>query len=254
MNLPLLIKTLYGTFSFTGLYSFEFQSNKKKITEIFFMMPPKSKSMDESTRSSTNPTLGGNYVTDAGNSTKTMNLKGELWFPMVGSPLNPVARDPSALKETIDGLTEFMSLRWYLMRYRDYTMTKNMKMDIPIIPMNSSPQVAALYAKAAKLVRTEQGALYDNIQLIVHDYDMDDHFLCRVEKFGSQQNDKSYISVEYDITLDCYQRYDQQSGMTVEIKQSPESQCDVDNGQLQNQGSSLSNKISNKNLFMVNPK
>ena len=218
------------------------------------MVPPKSKSMEEGTRATVNPTLSGNFVTDAGNSIKTMNIKGELWFPSVGSPLNPVSRNPETLDHLIDGMTEFISMRWYLIRYRDYTMSRKNRMDIPVVPMNASPEVEALYRKAAKLVKNQVGALYDNIQLIVHDYDMDDHFYCRVSKFSSTQTDSKYIAIEYDISLDCYQRYSQQSGISVEIKKSPQEQCDISNSKLQAQGASLSSQTSNQNIFMVSPK
>jgi hypothetical protein len=75
------------------------------------MMPPKSKTVSEPTRSTTVPTLGGNYNNDAGNATKTITLSGDLYFPYVGSPDNPVAKDNTGLANTIDGLNEFFKLR-----------------------------------------------------------------------------------------------------------------------------------------------
>ena len=111
MNLPVLIQQLTGTFTLTGLYSFEFVDKKRNtITEIFFMIPPKKKDVTEITRSTTNPTLSSNYNTDAGNGTKTINLQGELYFPYVGDPKNPVARDSSQAENPIDGMTEFFKL------------------------------------------------------------------------------------------------------------------------------------------------
>lgn len=213
------------------------------------MVPPKSKNTDEGTRASVVPTLGGNYLIDAGNSIKSMSIKGELWFPSVGSPLNPVARNPENMDRFVDGFTEYLSLRWYLIRYRDYTMTKNSRMDIPSIPMNASPEVVELYKKASKLVKNKTGALYDSIQMIVHDYDMDDHFYCRVSKFSSSQSDSKYIAIDYDISLECYQRYNMQSGMTVQMKRTPQEQIDISNGMLQS--NSLSSQIADQNIFMV---
>lgn len=217
------------------------------------MVPPKSKSVDESTRSTTNATLSGNYNTDAGNSTKTVNIKGELWFPAVGSPKNPVAQNlnPEDMNTArlIDGLTEFMAMRWYLIRYRDYTLSKNNQMDIPIIPMNASPEVAALYRKVSKLVKNKSGALYDNIQLIFHDYDMDDHGYCRVSRFSSSQTDSKYIAIEYDIGLEIYQKYNAQTGMKVEVKRSINEQVDVNNSLLH--GTELSAQMASDTLFLT---
>jgi len=234
VNLPVLIQQLTGTFTLTGLYSFEFVDKKRNtITEIFFMIPPKKKDVTEITRSTTNPTLSSNYNTDAGNGTKTINLQGELYFPYVGDPKNPVARDSSQAENPIDGMTEFFKLRWMLIRYRDYTMTKNGKVDIPVSILNSSPEITALYKKVSKLVKNKMGALYDEIQLIFHDYDMDDHYYCRVDTFTSSQSDSKYIAVEYTINLECYEKDNRQTAQTVEIKKSLNESVDVGNTQLQ---------------------
>ena len=235
MQIPLIIKALTGQFELTGLYSFEFVDKQRNtIVEIFFMIPPKKKDLTEITRSTTNPTLSSNYNTDAGNGTKTLNLSGELFFPYVGSPDNPVAKDSSVLENQIDGMTEFFKLQWMLMRYRDYTMTKNSKMTVPSTVMNSSPEITTLYKKVSKLVKNKVGALYDEVQLIFHDYDMDDHFYCRVDTFSSSQNDSRYIAVEYNISLELYERDNMQSAQTVEIKRSLNESVDVINTQLQN--------------------
>ena len=235
MQIPLIIKALTGQFELTGLYSFEFVDKQRNtIVEIFFMIPPKKKDLTEITRSTTNPTLSSNYNTDAGNGTKQLNLSGELFFPYVGSPDNPVAKDSSVLENQIDGMTEFFKLQWMLMRYRDYTMTKNSKMTVPSTVMNSSPEITTLYKKVSKLVKNKVGALYDEVQLIFHDYDMDDHFYCRVDTFSSSQNDSRYIAVEYNISLELYERDNMQSAQTVEIKRSLNESVDVINTQLQN--------------------
>lgn len=240
MQIPLIIKALTGEFVLSGLYSFEFvDKNRNTITEIFFMIPPKKKDMTEVTRSSTNPTLSSNYITDAGNGTKQLNLSGELFFPYVGSADNPVARDSSQLENQIDGMTEFFKLQWMLIRYRDYTMTKNGKMVIPSTVMNSSPEITALYKKVSQLVKNKIGALYDEIQLIVHDYDMDDHYYCRVISFSGSQSDTKYIAVEYNISLELHERDNMQTAKTVEIKRSLNESVDVANTQMQNTNFSI---------------
>ena len=204
MNLPVIISALYNVpYTPTGLFSCEFVTkNRQTITEIFFMMPPKKKDVSEPTRSSTTATLGGNYVTDSGNGTKHCTLSGELFFHYKGSPDNPIARDTTGLQNILSGLEEFFKMRWMIIRYRDYTMMPNGKMNVPSSIMGSSKEITALYRKVSQKVNQRIGALYDEIQLIFHDYDMDDHFYARVNNFSSSQSDTKYASVEYTIDLE----------------------------------------------------
>ena len=234
MNLPHLIQQLYGTFAFTGLYSFEFvDSSRSTICEIFFMMPPKSKDVEEGTRATVNPTIGGNFITDGGNSIKRVNLKGELWFPHIGSPDNPLAPNGAGLPNQTDALTEFFTLRWMLIRYRDYCRTKNSKVDIPVASMQQRPEIGKLYAKVEDLVSSKVGAMYDQVQLIFHDYDMDDHYYARVDSFSSNQNDAKYVVMDYTISLECYERDDRQHPQTLQVMKSIESEIDTANYMLQ---------------------
>jgi len=232
------VAQIYGVYSFTGLYSFEFvDKNRNTITEIFFMIPPKSKSVSEPTRSTTVPTLGGNFNNDAGNATKNITLAGELYFPYVGSPDNPVARDNTGLTNTIDGLNEFFKLRWMLIRYRDYTMTRKGRMTVPDSVMNLSPQITALYENVSKKVREKVGALYDEIQVIFHDYDMDDHFYCRVDNFSSNQTDSKHIAISYTINIECYEPDTAQKTISVtQVKKSTNENVDIINTQFQDIG------------------
>jgi hypothetical protein len=214
MNLPTLIKNIYGTIALTGLYSFEFvDTNRKTIVEIFFMLPPSSSSIEEGTRSSTIPTLGSNYNLDAGNSTKTMTLSGNLWFPFIGSPENPVAPFPDKFENTIDGLNEYFKIRWMLIRYRDSTMTKDSRITIPTGLLNVSSEINVLFAAVSRRLSSKVGALYDEIKLIVHDYDFDNHYYCRVDKFSSSQDAADHLSINYTINLELYERDNLSSGV-----------------------------------------
>lgn len=185
------------------------------ITEIFFMIPPKTKSVSEPTRSTTVPTLGGNYNNDAGNGTKNITLTGDLYFPYIGSPDNPVARDNTGLANTIDGLNEFFKLRWMLVRYRDYTMTKRGTLQVPVSVLPFSGEIGALYSKISKNLSSKIGALYDEIRVIFHDYDMDDHWFCRVDNFSSSQSDAKYLAISYSINIECYEPAGRNSYMSV---------------------------------------
>jgi hypothetical protein len=258
LNLPILIQHLYGKFTFTGLYSFEFvDKNRNTITEIFFMIPPKSKNVSEPTRSTTNPTLGGNYNTDAGNGTKTITLTGELYFPYIGSPDNPVARDNANLKNTIDGLNEFFKLRYILMRYRDYTLTRNAQIYSPASVLSLSKETNTLYKKIAKNIKEKIGALYDEVKLIFHDYDMDDHWYCRIDNFSSNQSSEKYIAIEYTINMECSEPdYGQKRTMSVTQKKQTNESVDIFNTQIQNINfsdklSAIQGEISYNNDFLA---
>lgn len=207
MNLPTLIKSIYGEIALTGLYSFEFvDPHRNTIIEIFFMLPPTGKSMEESTRSSTIPTLGSNYNLDAGNATKPLTLSGNLWFPYVGSPDNPVAAFSDGLENTIDGLNEFFKLQWMLIRYRDYVMTKNSKVSVPTSVLNLSSEATILFKEINRRIVTKVSALYDQVKLIVHDYDFDDHYFCRVDTFSSNIEADDHLTMNYTIQLELYER------------------------------------------------
>jgi len=209
MSLQTLIKNIYGEITFTGLYSFQFlDAARDTITEIFFMIPPKTKTMDESTRSSSVATFGGNFINDAGNSIKQVTLSGDLFFPYVGDTKNPVARSPEQNGQLLNGYEEFMKLRWMLIRYRDYTMTKNGVISDPGIALSADgPKIQALYSHVSKNLTDKIGALYDTVELVFHDYDMNDHYFCKVNSFSSNQSDSKYNAVNYTIQLECYEPY-----------------------------------------------
>ncbi|MDD5540687.1 MAG: hypothetical protein PHG61_08350 [Candidatus Marinimicrobia bacterium] len=236
MNLPTLIQHLYGVFTFTGLFSFEFvDKSRNTITEIFFFTPPKNKTVSEPTRSAVVPTLGGNYNIDGGNATKKINLSGQLYFPYIGSPDNPVARENAGLPNPLSGMEEFLKLRWMLIRYRDYTMTSNARVSTPVTLTSVSPQIAQLYKVVSGKIKNKVGALSDEIRLIFHDYDMDDHFYARIASFSSSQSDQKHIAIEYTIEIECYEPDDFQKNtdMRVSVKPTTNESVDTINTMLQ---------------------
>lgn len=231
-SLPTLINHIYGVFQWTGLYSFQFvDKSRNPITEIFFLTPPKSKNVSEPTRSATIPTLSSNYNLDAGNATKPVTLTGTLYFPYIGSPDNPVARDNSGLENTLTGLEEFFKLRWMLIRYRDYTMTNKAQIMTPP-NLLSIPEIAKLHKTFAKKIKNRTGVLMDEIQLIFHDYDMDDHFYARVSNFSSTQSDAKHLAIDYTIEIECYEPDTGQKSTAMEIKQSVNESIDKVNSQI----------------------
>jgi len=218
MSLPIIIKTMYGAVAMTGLYSFEFVNNKRQtIFESFLLFPPTAKTVTEGTRASVVPTLSGNYVIDGGNATKTMDLSGEIYLFLNQAEKNHYWSGTRFYEEAtgsqVLGLEEFFKLRWSLVRYRDYTMKKNGKLDVPLFIFNNL-SVKDMYDAVALRLKKKYGSvggLYDQLRLIVHDYDMDDHFYCKVNSFTWSQSAERSLFVKYDISLECYDVDDRKS-------------------------------------------
>lgn len=211
MSVPILLKTLYGIMEMTGLYSFEYVDDKRQtVFEAFLMFPPTSKTVTEGTRAMVVPTLSGNYVIDGGNSTKQIDLSGEIY--MLGSePDNRATVHGGSLFESEyefnrTGLEEFFMLRWALIRFRDYTLRRDGKLDSPLFIMKDTG-IKDLFDTVSKKMKKKYGspgALYDQLKLIFHDYDMDDHFYCKLNNFTSSQEAGRNLFIKYDISLECY--------------------------------------------------
>jgi hypothetical protein len=181
------------------------------------LFPPTAKTVTEGTRASVVPTLSGNYVIDGGNATKTMDLSGEIYLFLNEAEKNHLWSGTKFYEEEtgnrVIGLEEFLKLRWSLIRYRDYTMKKNGKLDVPLFIIGNT-WVKKLYDTVAKNLKKKYGSvggLYDQLQLIVHDYDMDDHFYCKVNSFTWSQSAERSLFVKYDLSLECYDVDDRQS-------------------------------------------
>ena len=101
-----------------------------------------------------------------------------------------------------------MKLRWMLIRYRDYTLTSNAKITVPISILPVSKEINILYRKIASKLKNKTGALYDEIKLIYHDYDDDDHYYVRVDNFSKTQSDSNYIAADYSIQLEGFEPAD----------------------------------------------
>lgn len=212
MSVQSIIKAIHGAYEPTGAYSFEFVSSSgRTVSEIFFALPPGNQSVSEGQRSGIQPTLSGSYITDFGNEVKDITISGSLWFFYQGDPENPVSRDPGDAK--IDGYEEYLKLRFMLIRYRDYMMTRGGKMIAPVFRGRGMTSVNALKSWVNNKIRTGEGALIDKLQLIYHDYDLDNHMYVKVENFTATQNKEDPHSIEYNISLKGYKIDDRQSGM-----------------------------------------
>lgn len=212
-----ILFALNGFFVPTGVYSFEFRTGGgRKITEVYFMLPPKSVDWDEGQRSTLQPTLKGGYLSDYGNDFKIGTVGGECHFYYVGNPKSPASalghsgvtgsdRKPYAFIEgLLDGYTEYRKLLFMCMRYRDYTMTKNGKLIAPDFTGQALAPVNALKTHVKQMLSKGKGALADQIVTIWHDYDRDDHFLVKVGSFRSSQSDADPWTIKYTINLEAY--------------------------------------------------
>ncbi len=223
-----ILFALHGNFVPTGVYSFEYRTGAgKKITEIYFMLPPKSIDWDESQRSVLQPTLTGGYLSDYGNEFKSCVISGECHFYYVGNPKMPATSfgksgttNPTVgtkfgnvgnggvsyafVDGLLDGYTEYRKLLFMCMRYRDYTMTRNGKIVAPDFSGQALAPVNALKNHIRFLLSSGGNALAPKINVIWHDYDKDDHFFVRIGNFRSSQNDADPWTIKYTIDLEAY--------------------------------------------------
>lgn len=205
----------YGTYQSTGIYSFEFLTKRgKTITEIVMMLPPESVTVTESQRSDLIPTIGGGYLCDYGNEFKDIQITGSLHFYYVGTRNNPLAFKPDANDTmVIDGYTEFIKLRYALIRYRDYTLTPNAKKNSPQFEGNALADVNALKSHVAR----KGNKLAPEVELVFHDYDYDEHFKVKVDRFSVSRDKSDPFTVRYDISLKAYEVYKGKGAQKTEV-------------------------------------
>lgn len=240
MSVQDIMISLFNVYEPTGIFSFEFRRpTGQQITEIFFLLPPESESVEEPQRSSLTPTLRGGYYTDFGNDFKPIKISGSTHLFYGGSTNNPSKEYGSTenigVSGYIDGFTEFIKLRYMLIRYRDYTLTKDGKITAPDFAAPEVSRVNTLKRFVQKLVEEGDGALIDEIEVIYHNYDKDDHFKVRVERFTSSSDKSDPWSIRYDISLEAYEVDTQTSGritISTPQKNKPTTPQIIQNGNL----------------------
>ncbi len=208
-----IIIAFNGVYEPTGVYSFEYRTGAgKRITEIFFMLPPKSIAWDRPQRSTLQPTLTGGYLSDYGNEFKTGSLSGECHYYYVGNPKRPaksyghnilraVVEEASGF---LDGYTEYRKLLFMCSGYRDYTMTKSGKLVAPEFAGTELAAVKALKDYVGQLLIKGSGALANKIEVIWHDYDKDEHLKVKIGNFKSVESDDDVWTIKYTIDLEAY--------------------------------------------------
>jgi hypothetical protein len=208
-----LVIAFNGIYVPTGVYSFEYRTGVgKRITEIFFMLPPKSVSWERPQRATLQPTLTGGYLSDYGNEFKTGSVSGECHYYYVGNPKKPagsyghnivraIVQEASGL---LDGYTEYRKLLFMCSGYRDYTMTKDGVLIAPDFDGKELAAVNALKLHVQNMLVMGRGALADSIVTIWHDYDKDEHYLVKIGNFKSVESDDDPWTIKYTIDLEAY--------------------------------------------------
>jgi hypothetical protein len=209
MALQELVTALVGNYEASGLYSFEFApvGKKRTLAEIFLLLPPESVTVSEPQRASLIPTLTGGYYSDHGAEFKDITIEGSVHFYYAGSPSRAGKQYGITAKDipndVIDGFTEFMKLRFMLSRYRDYTMSPNGKLKTP--NFSSIEGLTALRDFVMEQIDKGRGALADQLELIWHDYDYDDHYKVKIENFTAVRSKDDPWTVKYTINMLGYE-------------------------------------------------
>lgn len=212
MSLPKIVEILSGNVNLTGLYSFEFRNKDDQfLTEVFLLLPPEEVSVTEAPRSALHPTLTGGYLVDFGNDFKEISIRGQCHFfyaNVPGTNTYPVLRENES-PPIINGYEEWIKLRFLLSRYRDYTMTPGGKLGKflpPFAVLNNPGMIGtiALIDKVKRNVGARLGALADQIKLVFHDFDEDNHFYVKVDSFKGTRSKSDPYTVMYDIALKAY--------------------------------------------------
>jgi len=216
-----ILKTINGFYEPTGVYSFEFResSTGDLITEIYFLLPPESVSVSEAQRSDLQPTLTGGYLTDFGNEFKQITVQGSTHFFYGGTTRLP-AKEYGSSKNLgvagfIDGYDEYLKLRFMIMRYRDYTLTNDGRLhNEPTFTSLGLADVSALGDHVRASLVNGNGVLADQIDMIWHDYDYDDHWRVKINDFSTSRTKEDPWSIMYTINMTAFEQDNRKPSMT----------------------------------------
>ena len=234
MSLTKLLGTEYEP---TAAFSFEFFkrnrknksfSNADKIGEIFFLLPPEEYSMTEGYKVTVTKTAAGGWVDDFGNDFKKIRISGSLYSFYTGYPVtkpnlnsgalsgvknfakevgNKVVTAGKRLAEStanifgvsipglkgLSGIEEFFKLRYIVSRFRDVYINENGDKYKFKAPSLKEVDEIASYSK--------DGPLYDNIAIVYHDYDDNNHYEIVFENFTMRRSKEDPFTVNYVIEM-----------------------------------------------------
>lgn len=215
MSVQEILRAQSGNYEATGIYSFEFRQagsglifpggpNAQSI-EIPLLLPPESVTYSEPQRSALLKTMGGGFLVDYGNDFKGIDIAGSCHFFYAGTTRGQTEGASLTASELLDGYTEFIKLRWMLSRYRDFIMTETGTILDPFPLLPSIPGFVGFVAAVMERIGDGRGSLSDQIEVIFHDYDMNNHHKVRIDTFGSTQTKDDPWTVSYTIRLETYQ-------------------------------------------------
>ena len=239
-----LFDVLDNTYQPTSVYSFEFRERHpltgkvgKRLTELFFLLPPEEYSINEGYKITVNRTIDGGWVDDFGNDFKDIKISGSLYTYYVGTPaktslgasnLPPLVRNlknqglgiANKFKELansfasqigldipgleiISGLDEFFKLRYILSRFRDTKTKENLTSDQAIV--KKFPELQKLLSRAQS-----QKKLFKDIAVIYHDYDDNNHYEVTFNNFNMARSAKDPFTIMYKIHLTGLKEFNNQ--------------------------------------------
>ena len=192
----------------TALYSLEFREEGRRGAEVFFLNPPESYSVTESTRSIYTPTLRGGIVTDHGNEAKDIVVEGSLNYYYAGTIGGGAAdRNRGDIREEdfLDGYSGIQILKFIGIRYRDYTLAASGRNPAypfwsrkPALPAEACQQIVN------RLLERGKGALQDQYTPVWHAYDEDDHFIVRTARFAVRKDISDKWTAKYTLEMQAY--------------------------------------------------
>jgi len=196
-----LLDILSDAFSFTGIFSFEFFSRNPQtsqlggwLTELFFLLPPEEYTIQEGYKATVTKTMSDAWVDDFGNDIKVIKLTGSLYSYYVGNIFNS---ENIPVNTGISGLDEFFKLRYIVSRFRDPNGTDNHSELKSVFP-----EINALMA----LIGSSK-ATYENIGIVYHDYDDNNHYEVIFTNFTMSRSKADPWTINYTIEMKTIREY-----------------------------------------------
>jgi hypothetical protein len=189
-------------FKYNGIFSFEFMPRDPQtgnlngwITEVFLLLAPEEYTIQEGYKVSINKTISNAWVDDFGNDIKTIKLSGSIYSYYVGTIFNS---EKVPIHIGISGLDEFFKLRYIVSRFRD-TNSQNTNSEIKSV----FPEVSQLMSAIG-----ESKASYENIGIVYHDYDDNNHYEVIFTNFTMSRSKNDPFTINYSIEMKTLKEYD----------------------------------------------